>query len=127
MRVKVLAVAIDMIAAGTRAPMPMAAKATPTNQSGNIAFCGRLLKVGGLLHGEPVSLRPIADGVHAVFYGPHCLGFLHARDKTPRLRPEPQVHAPKPSEDEVGASVDATEAPEAAPAPTVTGEEVPGV
>ena len=37
LRVKMLAVAIDMIAAGTSAPMAMAAKATPTNQDGNSA------------------------------------------------------------------------------------------
>src|SRR6266536_1591384 len=37
LRVKVLAVAIDMIAAGTNAPIPMAANATPTNQDGNNA------------------------------------------------------------------------------------------
>ena len=34
LRVKRFAAAIDMIAAGTRPPMPMAAKATPANQSG---------------------------------------------------------------------------------------------
>ena len=37
LRVKVLAVAIDMIAAGTSAPMAIAANATPTNQDGKIA------------------------------------------------------------------------------------------
>ena len=35
LRVHRLAAAIDMIAAGTSAPMPMAAKATPANQLGN--------------------------------------------------------------------------------------------
>ena len=35
-RVHRLAAAIDMIAAGTSAPMPIAAKATPANQAGNI-------------------------------------------------------------------------------------------
>src|SRR5689334_4395078 len=35
LRVKVLAAAIDMIAAGTSAPMATAAKATPANQLGN--------------------------------------------------------------------------------------------
>jgi hypothetical protein len=34
-RVKRLAAAIDMIAAGTSAPMPIAAKATPANHDGN--------------------------------------------------------------------------------------------
>jgi hypothetical protein len=96
------------------------------NPSGRISFNGRVLSVGRLLSGEPVALRQTADDVHAVFYGSHCLGFLHARDKQPRLRPEPQVHAPKPSEHGVGTSVDATEAPEAVPTPTVTEEEAPG-
>ncbi len=36
LRVKRFAAAIDMIAAGTSAPIPMAAKATPANQSGNM-------------------------------------------------------------------------------------------
>jgi hypothetical protein len=36
-RVKRFAVAIDMIAAGTSAPIAIAANATPVNQSGNIA------------------------------------------------------------------------------------------
>jgi hypothetical protein len=36
LRVNRFAAAIDMIAAGTSAPMAMAAKAKPTNQSGNI-------------------------------------------------------------------------------------------
>src|SRR5476649_1193335 len=36
LRLKRLAAAIDMIAAGTRAPTAMAAKATPVNQLGNI-------------------------------------------------------------------------------------------
>lgn len=93
--------------------------------SGRITFRGVPLYVGRLLSGEPVVLRPIADGVQAVFYGPHSLGFLHARDKQPRLRPEPQVHVPKPPVDEGGASVGATEAPEAVPTTVVTGEEVP--
>src|SRR6476660_5297771 len=35
LRVKVLAAAMDMIAAGTSAPMAMAAKATPANHDGN--------------------------------------------------------------------------------------------
>ena len=34
LRVKMFAVAIDMIAAGTSAPMAIAAKATPTNHDG---------------------------------------------------------------------------------------------
>ena len=38
LRVKVFAVAIDMIAAGTSAPIAIAANATPTNQTGNIAM-----------------------------------------------------------------------------------------
>jgi len=36
LRVKVLAAPIDITAAGTRAPMAIAAKEKPTNQSGNI-------------------------------------------------------------------------------------------
>src|SRR5215469_15310275 len=36
LRVNRLAAAIDMIAAGTRAPIPIAAKATPTNQDGKL-------------------------------------------------------------------------------------------
>src|ERR1044072_2259916 len=36
LRVNRFAAAMDMMAAGTRAPMPMAAKATPVNQSGNM-------------------------------------------------------------------------------------------
>ena len=35
LRVNRFAAAIDMIAAGTSAPMPIAAYATPANQSGN--------------------------------------------------------------------------------------------
>src|SRR6476646_7942996 len=42
LRVKVLAAAIDMIAAGTSAPIAIAAKATPVNQLGNMSSnsCG---------------------------------------------------------------------------------------
>ena len=36
LRVHRFAAAIDMIAAGTSAPIPMAAKATPANQLGNM-------------------------------------------------------------------------------------------
>ena len=36
LRVNRFAAAIDMIAAGTSAPIPIAANATPANQSGNI-------------------------------------------------------------------------------------------
>jgi hypothetical protein len=41
-RVNRFAAAIDMIAAGTSAPMPIAANATPANQSGNMVSksCG---------------------------------------------------------------------------------------
>ena len=57
LRVNRLAAAIDMIAAGTRAPMPIAAKAMPTNQDGklcrNSAGTAKLLPVlleaGGVL------------------------------------------------------------------------------
>ena len=56
LRVKMFAVAIDMIAAGTSAPMAMAAKATPTNQAGkafsNSAGTAKLL---------PNSLNPPAN------------------------------------------------------------------
>ena len=37
-RVKRLAAAMDMMAAGTRAPMTMAAKAIPVNQHGNMCW-----------------------------------------------------------------------------------------
>src|SRR5919112_6887084 len=42
LRLKVLAAAIDMIAAGTSAPIAMAAKATPANHAGNMSSnsCG---------------------------------------------------------------------------------------
>src|SRR3712207_6718095 len=42
LRLKVLAAAIDMIAAGTRAPIAIAAKATPANHDGNMSSnsCG---------------------------------------------------------------------------------------
>ena len=39
LRVNRLAAAIDMMAAGTRAPIPIAANATPTNQDGKL--CSR--------------------------------------------------------------------------------------
>src|SRR5580700_2729406 len=55
LRVKRLALAIDMIAAGTSAPMAIAAKAMPTNQDGNI-----LRNSAGTAKLLPKVLNPVA-------------------------------------------------------------------
>src|SRR5689334_7173163 len=61
LRVKVLAAAIDMIAAGTSAPMATAAKATPANQLGNMSSnsCG-ITSCGFGLPSTPTGLVPAA-------------------------------------------------------------------
>src|ERR1700749_4788451 len=61
LRVKVLAAAIDMIAAGTSAPMATAAKATPANQLGNESSnsCG-ITSWGLGLPSTPIGLVPAA-------------------------------------------------------------------
>ena len=55
LRVNRFAAAIDMMAAGTSAPMPIAANAMPANQSGNIwsNSTGTIVLVSGL----PVGRR----------------------------------------------------------------------
>src|SRR5215207_830102 len=64
-RVKVLAAAIDMIAAGTRAPMAMAAKATPANHDGKESSnsCG-MTSCGLGLPSRPIGLVPAAIATH---------------------------------------------------------------
>src|SRR5688500_1283422 len=61
LRVNVLAAAIDMIAAGARAPMAMAAKATPANQPGDMysTICG-LTSWGVGLPSTPLGWVPAA-------------------------------------------------------------------
>src|SRR4051794_21084137 len=61
LRVKVLAAAIDMIAAGTRAPIATAANATPANQLGNESSnsCG-MTSCGFGLPSSPIGLVPAA-------------------------------------------------------------------
>ena len=66
LRVNRFAAAIDMIAAGTSAPMPIAANATPANQSGNIVSnsSGTTVLVSGLppavsgLTPAAIAIRP---------------------------------------------------------------------
>src|SRR6476469_3346452 len=60
-RVKVLAAAIDMIAAGTSAPIAMAAKATPANHDGNMSSksCG-MTSWPLTLPSRPTGLVPAA-------------------------------------------------------------------
>lgn len=55
LRVKRFAAAIDMMAAGTSAPMPIAAKATPANQAGNMSS-----KSCGMASWPLVTLTPAA-------------------------------------------------------------------
>ena len=61
LRVKVLAAAIDMIAAGTSAPIAMAAKATPANHDGNMSSnsCG-MTSCPLSLPSRPTGLVPAA-------------------------------------------------------------------
>src|SRR6478735_8095289 len=61
LRVNVLAAAIDMIAAGTSAPMATAAKATPANQLGKESSnsCG-ITSCGLGLPSAPMGLVPAA-------------------------------------------------------------------
>src|SRR3954453_10640629 len=56
LRVHRLAAAIDMIAAGTRAPMAIAANATPANQLGNICWN----RAGTMVF--PSGLPPVTTG-----------------------------------------------------------------
>src|SRR3954447_17306006 len=65
LRVKVLAAAIDMIAAGTRAPMATAAKATPANQLGKESSnsCG-ITSCGLGLPLVPTGFVPAAMATH---------------------------------------------------------------
>ena len=57
LRAKRLAAAIDMIAAGTRAPIAIAEKATPANQSGN--SCAK--RTGTIVFGSsPIGWTPAA-------------------------------------------------------------------
>src|ERR1700676_5214845 len=58
LRLKRLAAAIDMIAAGTRAPTAMAANATPVNQLGNIFWKRSAMAL--LLPNALVGLMPAA-------------------------------------------------------------------
>ena len=62
LRVNRLAAAIDMIAAGTSAPMPIAANATPANQSGNISSnsSGTTVLTSGLPFGWRLTPAAIA-------------------------------------------------------------------
>src|SRR6476659_5621528 len=61
LRVNVFAAAIDMIAAGTRAPIATAANATPANQLGNESSksCG-ITSCGFGLPSTPIGLVPAA-------------------------------------------------------------------
>src|SRR5664279_2878642 len=65
LRVKRLAAEIAMMAAGTRAPIAMAAKATPANQDGNISSnsCGTT-SWGLTLPSRPIGLVPAAMATH---------------------------------------------------------------
>ena len=65
LRVKVLAAAIDMIAAGTSAPMATAANATPANQAGKESSnsCGITSCAFGL-PSSPIGLVPAAIATH---------------------------------------------------------------
>ena len=61
LRVKVLAAAMDMIAAGTSAPMAMAAKATPANHDGNESSNSWGMTSWALgLPSSPIGLVPAA-------------------------------------------------------------------
>src|ERR1044072_817142 len=61
LRVKVLAAAIDMIAAGTSAPIAIAAKATPANQLGNMSSnSGGITSCGFGLPSPPTGSVPAA-------------------------------------------------------------------
>ena len=65
LRVKVLAAAIDMIAAGTRAPMAMAAKATPANHDGKASSNSWGMTSCALgLPSRPIGLVPAAMATH---------------------------------------------------------------
>ena len=62
LRVNRFAAAIDMIAAGTSAPMPIAANATPANQSGNIwsNSSGTIVLASGLPFAPVSGVTPAA-------------------------------------------------------------------
>src|ERR1035437_2354301 len=65
LRVNRLAAAIAIIAAGTRAPIAMAAKATPANQDGNMSSnsCGTT-NCGLGTPSRPIGLVPAAIATH---------------------------------------------------------------
>ena len=63
LRVNRFAAAIDMIAAGTSAPMPMAAKAMPANQLGNISWNSTGTIV---LPSSPIGVTPAAIAIGAL-------------------------------------------------------------
>src|SRR6187551_2594972 len=65
LRVNVFAAAIDMIAAGTSAPIATAANATPANQLGNESSksCG-ITSCGFGLPSRPIGLVPAAIATH---------------------------------------------------------------
>ena len=65
LRVKVFAAAMDMIAAGTSAPIPMAAKEIPANQGGNCWFSSAgTMVLPSLLTGlvpAAIAMKPSSD------------------------------------------------------------------
>jgi transposase InsO family protein len=92
-----------------RAPEYAEVEVRRTSKGGEVSFRGKMLQVGSLLANQPVAFRELADGVHEVRYGPHCLGYFLERDKQPRLRPDRPVPGPSATEPEGGGSVPATE------------------
>ena len=65
LRVNRFAAAIDMIAAGTSAPMPIAANAMPANQSGNILSnsSGTTVLTSGLPFAPVSGVTPAAIAI----------------------------------------------------------------
>src|SRR6478736_6806853 len=65
LRVKVFAAAIDMMAAGTRAPIATAAKAIPANQDGKLSSNSWGITSCALgLPSSPIGLVPAAIATH---------------------------------------------------------------
>jgi|HubBroStandDraft_1064217.scaffolds.fasta_scaffold90609_1 putative transposase len=109
------------------APEYEGAEVRLVSSSGSVSFQGKFFYVGSLLSGQPVALYDVGHGVHDVRYGAHCLGFLVARDKKPRLRPERPQSVPAVVDPDLRGSVCATEPPTAVLASSDSREEVLGL
>jgi len=94
--------------------------------NGMVSYQGKVFSAGRLLAKQPVAFRQVADGVHDVRYGPHCIGFFVEADRQSKLRPDRPELVPITVEPDHGGSVSATEPPGACAPSSASGKEVPG-